>query len=228
MLQRYIRNRMLVKVSPDSRTYYLKGVPARYSYIRPWSKRFLDQLSSQYHAKFNDRLRVTSLVRTSKLQMQLAGYNTNAAPASGKTMSSHLTGATLDISHAKMTAEQKQWMRSKLLSLSGSGFLYGIEERVQPTFHIMVYKHFPGATKAQRHDRTTLATETDAEDVAEAVDETDISDVIPMAEKPVKIVRVGVRGRKLSHVSKASKLRKSVRVKHQKVRRTSAHHRRRA
>ena len=145
MLQRYVRSRLLVKVSPNSRTYYLKGVPARYSYLRPWSKRFLDQVGSQYQAKFNDRLRVTSLVRTSRLQLQLAGYNTNAAPASGRTQSSHLTGATLDISKAKMSAAQKQWMRAKLLSLSGSGYLYGIEERVQPTFHIMVYKNFPGA-----------------------------------------------------------------------------------
>jgi Family of unknown function (DUF5715) len=157
MLQRYARTGLLVKVSPSSRTYYLKGVPARYGYLRPWSKRFLEQVGHQYHIKFKDRLRVTSLVRTSRLQLQLAGYNGNAAPAFGRTQSSHLTGATLDISKAKMSAAQKEWMRAKLLSLSGNGYLYGIEERVQPTFHIMVYKNFPGAAKAKAAKATRVS-----------------------------------------------------------------------
>jgi Family of unknown function (DUF5715) len=144
-LQRYVRSRLLVKVPANSRTYYLKGVPARYGYLRPWSKRFLDDVGSQFHAKFNDRLRVTSLVRTSSLQLQLASHNTNAAPATGRTQSSHLTGATLDISKARMSAAQREWMRAKLVALASRGYLYGIEERVQPTFHVMVYKHFPSA-----------------------------------------------------------------------------------
>lgn len=168
-LNRFVKLQYLVRVPDETPTYYLKGVPARYSYLRPWSKNFLEHIGSQYYRTFHDRLRVTSLVRTGRFQLQLAGYNTNAAPASGPTQSSHLTGATLDISKALMTAEQKNWMRTQLLSLSERGYLYGIEERVQPTFHIMVYKNFPTAVKASRTARGSKASLVKATSRAKAV-----------------------------------------------------------
>ena len=144
MLEQFVASGYLVPVPVEGKHYYLKAVPDSYRYIRPWSKSFLDRTGAQFYAKFHERLRVTSLVRTEDFQERLARINGNAAPASGPTQSSHLTGATLDISKAKMSPAQRNWMRNHLVTHAASGYLYAIEERRQPTFHIMVYKNFPG------------------------------------------------------------------------------------
>jgi len=149
-LKRLVKTKALVPVPAKTRTYYLKGVPARYSYLRPWSKTFLDRLGKQHYAEFGSPLRVTSLVRTEGFQLRLAGYNGNAAPASGRNQSSHLTGATLDISKALMSPAEKEWMREQLVTLREKGHLYGIEEHQQPTFHIMVYKQYAAQDKTLR------------------------------------------------------------------------------
>jgi hypothetical protein len=149
MLSRFVSAKLLVPVPASSRHYYIKGIPAKHRYLRPWSKQFLDHVAAQYYARFRKRLRVTSMVRTEQSQLRLATYNTNAAPASGPTQSSHLTGATLDISKAPMGPAERQWMRGVLAQLKAKGYAYGIEERVQPTFHVMIYKNYPAYLAAQ-------------------------------------------------------------------------------
>ena len=68
----------------------------------------------------------------------MTGVQTCALP-----ISSHLTGATLDISKKGMSAKQLEWMRRVLGNLRARGYLYAVEEFQQPTFHIMVYKSYP-------------------------------------------------------------------------------------
>lgn len=143
MVRRFVHRKYLVPVPASTQGYYLHTVQPTYRYSRPWTKLFLDRLSRQFHAKFNQRLRVTSLVRTTASQMQLARYNANAADASGSLRSSHLTGASLDISKRFMSAVARQWMRDVLYSLREQGYLYAIEEFEQPTFHVMVYRSYP-------------------------------------------------------------------------------------
>lgn len=132
----------LVSVPPETRSYYLHGVPASYSYLRPWAKRFLDQISLEYYANFHQPLRVTSLIRTVSLQRRLARRNFNAADATGDDRSSHLTGATLDISKHSMSWSEKKWLRRELIELEQSGYLYAIEEFRQPCFHVMVFPNY--------------------------------------------------------------------------------------
>lgn len=143
MVQRFVRAKLLVPVPSSTRHYYTRYIPAKYRYLRPWSKLFLDRLSSQYHARFKKKLRVTSMVRTVALQQSLAKRNGNAAAAQGPRRSSHLTGATLDISKKGMKQSEIDWMRRVLFSLREGGHLYAVEEFNQPTFHIMVYKDYP-------------------------------------------------------------------------------------
>ena len=157
MLKKFTRTRLLVPVPADAKHYYLKAVPAKYRYLRPWSKYFLERTAVQFHAKFGTKLRVTSLVRTGAFQLRLASFNPNAAPVSGPTQSSHLTGATLDISKATMSAAQRDWMRGYLTELKEAGKVYGIEERLQPTFHIMVFKAY-GTAPAVKKAVATAAT----------------------------------------------------------------------
>lgn len=129
----------LVSVPPETRSYYLHGVPASYSYLRPWAKRFLDRISLDYYANFHQPLRITSLIRTVSLQRRLARRNHNAAEATGDDRSSHLTGATLDISKHSMSWREKIWLRRELVNLEKSGYLYAIEEFHEPCFHVMVF-----------------------------------------------------------------------------------------
>lgn len=142
MLRRFVRAGLLEPVPSRTRYYYTRYIPRDYHYLRPWSKLFLDRLSRQHYARFKKPLRVTSMVRTASMQARLAGRNTNAADAHGPRRSSHLTGATLDISKAGMSAEQIEWMRGVLHALKEQGYLYAVEEFSQPTFHIMVFRNY--------------------------------------------------------------------------------------
>ena len=155
MLQRFVEQGYLVHVPAQTRYFYLHEVPAPYRYCRPWTKLFLDRLSHQYYARFKQPLRVTSLVRTVERQNRLARRNSNAADASGPMRSSHLTGATLDVSKHSMSPQGQEWVRKTLYSLRQAGYLYAIEEFEQPVFHIMVYSNYSGYIKRlDRHSRT--------------------------------------------------------------------------
>lgn len=143
MVKRFAKAGLLVRVPSSTRHYYLHRVPHNYQYLRPWSKLFLERLSKQYFRKHNQRLRVTSMVRTVEYQNSLRLRNVNAAPAVGFFRSTHLTGATLDISKKFMKPEGVKWMRRVLQSLILKGFLSAVEEFRQPTFHIMVHRNYP-------------------------------------------------------------------------------------
>lgn len=142
MVRRFVRAGLLVSVPNQTRHYYLKSIPAAYRYLRPWSKLFLTRLSAQFHARFRTRLRVTSLVRTVSFQRSLARRNRNAAAADGPRRSSHLTGATMDISKKGMTGAQLGWMRQVLSPLKAKGLIHAIEEFQQGAFHVMVHKKY--------------------------------------------------------------------------------------
>lgn len=139
MIQDFYRNGYLVPVPAGTRDYYLDDIEPDHRYLRPWTKLFLDRLASEYHARFGQRLRVTSLVRTVDSQLRLAHYDPNAAEATGPNRSAHLTGAALDISKRFMSPQEVEWMRHVLYGLKQEDLLYAIEEFVEPNFHIMVY-----------------------------------------------------------------------------------------
>jgi uncharacterized protein YcbK (DUF882 family) len=142
MLDRFVRLKLLTTVPNDTQDYYLANVPSGYRYARPWTKLFIERLGSQYRGRFGTKLRVTSLVRTISLQNSLRRRNTNAASPYGEKRSTHLTGASIDISKKGMTRAQQDWMRGVLRSLREQGYIFAIEEFRQPAFHIMVYRQY--------------------------------------------------------------------------------------
>ena len=142
MTERWARLKLIEPVPVSTRSYYLHAVPASQRYLRPWTKLFLTRLSAQFRARFGKPLRITSLLRTASYQHALRGRNRNAAPASGPRASSHLTGASLDISKKGLRGAEIAWLRRVLLSLKNQGYLYAIEEFRQPNFHIMVYRNY--------------------------------------------------------------------------------------
>jgi hypothetical protein len=150
MIQRFRANGYLVPVPVSTRYYYVHGVSSRYRYLRPWTKVFLDRLSRQHYAKFKRKLRVTSLVRTVAYQRALSKRNRNAATSRGPLRSSHLTGATVDISKRNLTGGSISWMRNVLYSLREKQYLYAIEEFRQPTFHVMVFRSYEDYVKGRK------------------------------------------------------------------------------
>ena len=70
-------------------------------------------------------------------------WNANAAPAYGLERSSHLTGATVDITKIGMAAKQVSWMRRRLNELEKNELIEYVEEvNQQSTFHIMVFAKY--------------------------------------------------------------------------------------
>lgn len=152
MIQRFVQHGYLVPVAASAHYYYLHSIPEPYRYCRPWTRLFLDRLSRQFYVRFHQRLRVSSLVRTVGRQRMLTRINDNAADATGELQSSHLTGATLDISKHSMTGRERAWMRQVLYSLRQAGYLYAIEEFQEPTFHVMVYANYSRYVKRLNHE----------------------------------------------------------------------------
>lgn len=143
MVQRFVRLQLLTDVPAKTRDYYVHAIPESYQYLRPWTKLFLDRLSSQYRSHFGQPLRITGLTRTAEYQKSLRRRNGNAASPTGPRRSVHLTGASLDISKKGMTRAQVSWMRRVLHSIKQKGYIYPVEEFKQPNFHIMVYRNYP-------------------------------------------------------------------------------------
>lgn len=142
MIVQFAEAGYLVAVPARSQFYYLHRVSPAYSYLRPWARRFLEQTSRQFYANFHQRLRITSLIRTVALQRRLERRNFNAADAIGDDRSSHLTGATLDISKHGMSWREKKWLRRELIEREESGYIYAVEEFHQPCFHVMVFPNY--------------------------------------------------------------------------------------
>jgi Family of unknown function (DUF5715) len=107
-------------------------------YCRPWTRDFLEDLSTAYYNEFHSQIQVNSAVRTVQVQKKLRRHNRNAAPEKGETASSHLAGITVDIQRRGMTREQIAWMQDYMLPLKEQGLIEPEEERRQWVFHVAV------------------------------------------------------------------------------------------
>jgi len=123
------------------------NLPENRRYCRPWTAKFLTDLAAAHSARFSGAaLEVTSAVRTVEYQRQLRHINGNAAAADGDVASPHLTGGTIDIAKAGMTAREIGWLRAWLLPLEQKGKIDVEEEFRQSCFHISVYKSYTEPT----------------------------------------------------------------------------------
>ena len=107
-------------------------------YCRPWTREFLEDLSTAFYKQFHGQIQVNSAVRTVKVQKKLRRHNRNAAPAEGEIASSHLAGLTVDIQRRGLSREQIKWVQSYMLPLKEMGLIEPEEERRQWVFHVMV------------------------------------------------------------------------------------------
>lgn len=117
------RKGRLVRLSSNRNTTH-SG--ARWPYVRPETRLFVDRLASQYRAACGSRLVVTSAVRPATRQ-----------PANATARSVHPTGMAVDLRKPK--GRCLRWLRSTLLELEGEGVIEATEERGPPHFHVAVF-----------------------------------------------------------------------------------------
>lgn len=133
----------LVPVPVSSSLHVNSDLPENRRYCRPWTAKFLSDLSHAHSAKFSGSpLEVTSAVRTVEYQRHLRLVNGNAAAADGDIASPHLTGGTIDIGKNGLTAREIGWIRSWLIPLEQKGVIDVEEEFKQSCFHISVYRAY--------------------------------------------------------------------------------------
>ena len=111
-------------------------------YCKPWTRDFVDDISSAYYDQFKTKIQVNSAVRTVEHQKQLRRHNRNAAPETGETASSHLAGLTVDIAKRGMTKKEHKWFENYLADLRAHNLIEAAEERRQAVFHIMVSERY--------------------------------------------------------------------------------------
>jgi len=143
-LDRFVRAGLLVPVPEKAPGFRVVGVPRWRRVARPWSRLFLHQLGDALHALYGSRLRVTDLTRTEAVQEALGRSNGNAAPARGAVRSTHLTGASVDLSKVQHSDVELRWLRLVLGRLTARGLVSAIEEFTQPHFHVMVFRAYAG------------------------------------------------------------------------------------
>ncbi len=142
MVRRFVRAGLLVPVEAATSTWWVSTVPPSLRVARPWTKAFIEQLARAFHAFFGERLKITSLTRTASVQRALRLRNANAAPAGGRLRSTHLTGASVDVSKAQLDDTRIGWLRLVLARLEQRRLLHAIEEFRQPHFHVMVLRRY--------------------------------------------------------------------------------------
>lgn len=142
MLARFRGARLLVPLPASTSTYYVSGVPGSLRIARPWTKRFIEQLAAAKRRFFATPLRITGLTRTRAYQKALIATNANAAPAHGRLQSTHLTGASVDISKHRLSVREINWLRTVLRRLTTNGLLHAIEEFREPHFHVLVRRRY--------------------------------------------------------------------------------------
>jgi murein DD-endopeptidase MepM/ murein hydrolase activator NlpD len=148
MVRRFRRAGRLVPVVAEARSYYVAGVSAASRVARPWTRRFIEQLAGAMHARFETRLRVTSLTRTPASQLALRRVNVNAAPTAGPARSTHLTGAAVDISKRGLAEPEVAWLRTVLGRLKARGLIHAVEEFREPHFHVLVRRGYATYARA--------------------------------------------------------------------------------
>ena len=141
-LSEMVRSGDLVALPASSALFVDSRLPLNRRYCRPWTAKFLSDLSRAHQTVFGRPLQLTSAVRTVQFQRHLARYNGNAAPAYGDTASPHLTGQAIDLGKKGMSQHEIAWMRTILGQLQSGGKLDVEEEFEQACFHISVYKTY--------------------------------------------------------------------------------------
>jgi len=153
-LDEFIKGAGLLPVPLDNETFFVDTEEnnLRFPYLRLEARQFLQHLAVEYYMRFGKRLKVTSLLRPCWYQNEL--YSTfvkrgwwrrrltiahcNAHDPDRR--STHLTGATFDVSRKGMSAKEIFWMEKFLSAYQRAGFIHHFNEGLSGNFHTAVFR----------------------------------------------------------------------------------------
>jgi hypothetical protein len=118
------------------------GLDPSRRFCRPWTRDFVQDLSTAYYREFHAQIQLNSAVRTVKVQKKLRRHNRNAAPVDGDTASSHLAGVTVDLQRRGLSKDQIRFVERYLFYLNALGLVEPEEERRHWCFHVMVSERY--------------------------------------------------------------------------------------
>jgi len=109
--------------------------------IAPQAKPVIEEIAAAYQKLFNRPLRITSMARSLEYQVDLNKVDASSFLVRGKdSLPAHTTGLAFDIAFKHMTAEEQNFLMSKIAELEKSGKLDGIRELgVNAVLHVFVY-----------------------------------------------------------------------------------------
>lgn len=134
-------HRDLIPVPDNAEGFYVdQHVVADRRYVQPWTYHYLTTLSAAFmsetaSAMTYPKLKLTSLVRDQEYQVRLRSVAKCQDPES---CSTHLTGATFDVSFRNMSKEQFRWLYSRLSEDVRLGKVNAIHEPLSGCFHVFV------------------------------------------------------------------------------------------
>lgn len=103
---------------------------ARYPYVLPTTRTFVQRLARQYRAECGERLVVTSGARPRSFRLSNSAGDRSV----------HAAGMAVDLRKPRSTSCLR-WLRSTLLAVEARGAIEATEERRPPHFHVAI---FPG------------------------------------------------------------------------------------
>ena len=132
----------LSQVPSDTENFYVDShVDPNRRYLQRWTYQYLVNLAADWKkeeipTKDYPKLKITSLVRD--LEYQLHRVRSAAKCKKPETCSTHLTGATFDISIRNMSKAQHRWMYQRLKGDRNLGMINAIHEPRNGCFHVFV------------------------------------------------------------------------------------------
>jgi hypothetical protein len=136
-----VAHRDLVSVPDVSEGYYVdEHVLSDRRYVQPWTYHYLSSLAAAFIGETTatssyPKLKLTSLVRDQDYQVRLKSVAKCKDPES---CSTHLTGATFDVSFRNMSKEQFRWLYDRLAQDVRLGKVNAIHEPLSGCFHVFV------------------------------------------------------------------------------------------
>ncbi len=104
-------------------------------HLRPEALRVMEEVAASYRQKFDRPLPVSSLVRPEEYQYELSKVNPNATR---RAIPPHSTGLAFDIYNKYMTAEEQQYVMTKLARLKDESLIEVLREN-RDHFHVFAF-----------------------------------------------------------------------------------------
>ena len=109
--------------------------------LAPAAKPVLEELAAAYQERFNRPLRITAMARSIEYQVDLNKVNAGSFLVRDKdSLPSHSSGLAFDIGYKHLTAEEQNFLMSRIARLEKDGKIDGLREMgINSTLHVFVY-----------------------------------------------------------------------------------------